>query len=258
MLDLVFQHLQPCMHLMTTQRRMLHDFDPYCQNVDKFLLLTPTCCSNTSNNSQSNDTGRSRKLSISSVDHTKLPGTINWNHYSSQLVESLYGNYHAYLCDARTKITACMVACSTWTNKYDGCDMHKSNLSDSSKIFEDFDTLLSSPQRVNNVKSTDNNTETGNTGIKIYFSFLKNILILYFLVDENLTLSSLHSLSESSGYESFKCKYDDSTLSDQCHNSPISVPIWQVSLMSEKTTECEVEHNDEVMYDTCSVGKKSE
>lgn len=115
MLELVFQHLQPCMHLMTSHRRLLHDFDPYCQNVDKFLLLTPACCSE-------NGESVSRKISTSSLEQMKS-GTVN-----SQLNESLYGNYHAYLCDARTKITACMVACSTWTNKYDGCDMHKNSI----------------------------------------------------------------------------------------------------------------------------------
>lgn len=110
MLELVFQHLQPCMHLMLTQRPLLHDFDPYCRNVDKFLLLIPACCCY----EQSNE---------SNVDHSKLPDTVNcW-----QLKDSLYGNYHAYLCDARNKIAACKVACSSWVNRYDGCDGHRAS-----------------------------------------------------------------------------------------------------------------------------------
>jgi hypothetical protein len=32
----------------------------------------------------------------------------------------LYGNYHAYLCDARRRIRACAAACVNWTYPYDG------------------------------------------------------------------------------------------------------------------------------------------
>jgi hypothetical protein len=34
--------------------------------------------------------------------------------------ESLYGNYHAYLCDARRRIRECATACLNWTYLYDG------------------------------------------------------------------------------------------------------------------------------------------
>jgi hypothetical protein len=34
--------------------------------------------------------------------------------------ESLYGNYHAYLCDARRRIRECTAACLNWTYPYDG------------------------------------------------------------------------------------------------------------------------------------------
>lgn len=101
MLELVFQHLQPCLHLMLSQRRTLLPLDPHCQSFEVFLALTPACC----------------ELPATSPN---LDGRINWNHYGGQ--PTLYGNYHAYLCDARNKISMCQTACNLWTNKYTGCE----------------------------------------------------------------------------------------------------------------------------------------
>jgi hypothetical protein len=62
--------------------------------------------------------------------------------------ESLYGNYHAYLCDARRRIKECATACVNWTYPYDGenpphdalttkkekrnCDINQSNCNEES------------------------------------------------------------------------------------------------------------------------------
>ncbi|XP_044256390.1 FHIP family protein AGAP011705 isoform X2 [Tribolium madens] len=99
MLELVFQHLQPCLHLMLSQRRMLLPLDPHCQSFEKLLNLAPTCC-----------------------DLPTSPRTdnIHWNHYGGQ--QSLCGKYHAYLYDARNKIASCQAACQSWNNSYTGCD----------------------------------------------------------------------------------------------------------------------------------------
>ena len=98
MLELVFQHLQPCLHLMLSQRRLLLPLDPHCQNFEKLLNLAPSCC--------------------------ELPSSprsdIHWNHYGGQ--QSLCGKYHAYLYDARNKISSCQAACTSWNNSYTGCD----------------------------------------------------------------------------------------------------------------------------------------
>lgn len=99
MLELVFQHLQPCLHLMLSQRRTLLPLDPHCQSFEVFLGLTPACC----------------ELPAASPN---LDGRINWNHYGGQ--PTLYGNYHAYLCDARSKISTCQAACGLWANSYTG------------------------------------------------------------------------------------------------------------------------------------------
>lgn len=114
MLELVFQYLQPCLHLMLSQRQKLLPLDPHCHSFEKFLHLAPSCC---------DPAGVSPKLDSRN---------IHWNHYGSQ--QSLYGNYHAYLCDARNKIAACQLACSHWCNFYTGCDStvtQDTNLSES-------------------------------------------------------------------------------------------------------------------------------
>lgn len=103
MLELVFQHLEPCLHLMLSQRRMLLPLDPHCQSFEIFLALSPVCCD---------------------IPPAPVPlesRNINWNHYGGGQ-QSLYGNYHAYLCDARNRIGACQLACSLWTNSYTGME----------------------------------------------------------------------------------------------------------------------------------------
>lgn len=139
MLELVFQHLKPCMHLMTSQLKLLNDFDPYCQNVEKFLLLTPMCCLQ-SNVSRTNIDSKSPRTSVSSMD-SKIMSVTNWNHHGNQLAESLYGNYHAYLCDARNKIASCKIACCSWSNKYNGRESSKTN-GKRQDVLEEFEALL--------------------------------------------------------------------------------------------------------------------
>ncbi|XP_056646276.1 FHIP family protein AGAP011705 isoform X5 [Diorhabda sublineata] len=99
MLELVFKHLQPCLHLMLSQRKMFLSFDPYCQSFEKFLTLTPKCC---------------QTVEFTSHD--------NGQWYSLKNKQSLYGKYFAYLCDARNRIAQCQMACIAWNNLYTGED----------------------------------------------------------------------------------------------------------------------------------------
>lgn len=99
MLELVFQHLQPCLHLMLSQRRMTLPLDPHCQSFEKLLNLAPHCCE---------------------LPSSPRTDNVHWNHYGGP--QSLYGKYHAYLYDARNKIGSCQIACNAWNNSYTGCD----------------------------------------------------------------------------------------------------------------------------------------
>ncbi|XP_039295133.1 UPF0518 protein GI14169 isoform X2 [Nilaparvata lugens] len=84
MLELVLRHLVPCTHVMLSQRPRVAHVDPYCRSAEKFLSLAPAI-----------------------PRHEPVDG-------------SLYGNYQAYLFDARNKINNCAMATSCWTYQYDG------------------------------------------------------------------------------------------------------------------------------------------
>lgn len=101
MLELVFKHLQPCLHLMLSQRKILLPLDPHCQSFERLLTLSPRCCQ--------------------LADDSNADGNnFQWNHFKHK--QSLYGKYYAYLCDARSKIGRCQMACMTWNNSYTGED----------------------------------------------------------------------------------------------------------------------------------------
>lgn len=122
MLELCLGALNPCSHVMLSQRSRLRDVDPFGRAAEKFLSLTPRCCSTfISSDSHTNSLPATmsydRYGNATSDSMKSLPALIN---YSTRLSDSLYGNYHAYLCDARQKIRACRIACSNWSCQYDG------------------------------------------------------------------------------------------------------------------------------------------
>ncbi|KOC65034.1 UPF0518 protein [Habropoda laboriosa] len=174
MLELCLGALSPCSHVMLSQRRRLRDIDPFGRAAEKFLSLTPSCCSpltsiNSQFNSLPNSTTYERHSNTTSESLKSLPALIN---YGVKLSDSLYGNYHAYLCDARQKIRACRIACSNWSYQYNGELPKDSTTSKSVKEMSLIDK-----------KELDSSIE-----------------------DSNTAMNSLLSLGESSGYESFAFK----------------------------------------------------
>jgi len=141
MLELVFHHLVPCTHVMLSQRRRVRDTEPYCRSSDKFLSLSPACCnlsvpavrppaaldyaahpiispSPSLPAMLTPSAHHRRSASFSERQPVSLPSTSTL--YGLKAGESLYGNYHAYLCDARRRIKECAAACVNWTYPYDG------------------------------------------------------------------------------------------------------------------------------------------
>ncbi|OAD54158.1 hypothetical protein WN48_08288 [Eufriesea mexicana] len=170
MLELCLGALSPCSHVMLSQRRRLRDIDPFGRAAEKFLSLTPSCCSpltyiNSQFSSLPNNTTYEKHSNTTSETLKSLPASIN---YGVRLSDSLYGNYHAYLCDARQKIRACRIACSNWSYQYNGELPKDSTTSKSVKEMSVIDK-----------KELDSGID-----------------------DSNTTMNSLLSLGESSGYES--------------------------------------------------------
>ncbi|KAL0272983.1 UNVERIFIED_CONTAM: hypothetical protein PYX00_005771 [Menopon gallinae] len=107
MVELILKHLVPCSHVMLSQRRRLREIDPYAPSALRFLSLTPLHCSN-------------RTQPVPS--HPRASHAPQSLVYGLRPEESLYGNYHAYLCDARSKIESCARNCKKWSRTYDGED----------------------------------------------------------------------------------------------------------------------------------------
>lgn len=145
MLELCLGALSPCSHVMLSQRRRLKDIDPFGRGAEKFLALIPNCCSPfsplaTSPTSLPSTLSASREESLNNTSDAlkSLPLSIN---YGTRVSDSLYGNYHAYLCDARQKITACRIACRNWSSRYDG-EISKDSNTGSAVTLTDENTLL--------------------------------------------------------------------------------------------------------------------
>uniref|UniRef100_A0A1L8DAT4 FHF complex subunit HOOK-interacting protein C-terminal domain-containing protein n=1 Tax=Nyssomyia neivai TaxID=330878 RepID=A0A1L8DAT4_9DIPT len=103
----------------------------------------------------------------------------NWNHYNLHMDDTLYSNYYAYLFDVRHKITLCKDACDQWDNSYKYQN-------------------TSSPKRTQN---TDHLIDI----IRKYVTDFK----IENCSDEKAKHDSLQSLTESSGYESFRDRPED-------------------------------------------------
>lgn len=152
MLELVFKHLQPCLHLMLSQRRILLPLDPYCQSFEKFLAMSPNCCCELTENFNSDD------------QH------VQWNSFKHK--QSMYGKYYAYLCDARTKIGKCQMACMLWTHSYTGyedIEENETNLMslDTSSGYESFVLNIDDTKQYWEISSCNNNKNNKKQNISI-------------------------------------------------------------------------------------------
>uniref|UniRef100_A0A348G6D8 UPF0518 protein n=1 Tax=Odontomachus monticola TaxID=613454 RepID=A0A348G6D8_ODOMO len=151
MLELCLGALNPCSHVMLSQRSRLRDVDPFGRAAEKFLSLTPRCCYSIfiSSDSHTNSLPATMSCAYDKYGSTvadsmkSLPASIN---YGTRLSDSLYGNYHAYLCDARQKIRACQIACSNWSYRYDGNLPQNSNVSSITTLIDE-NILLDQSQK---------------------------------------------------------------------------------------------------------------
>lgn len=248
MLELVFRHLVPCSHVMVSQRRRVRDRDPYCRNAERFLSLAPLCCSDINGappslppfTSPSPAVGNRPRASSSCDALSSLPTTTSL--YGLRHSESLYGNYHAYLCDARAKIEACASACANWVYPYDGesppyeafsvpspekrIESPSNSRSDDKQISSNGDSdVLSSLETVNLGEFSSTQSRVDRQRGNKSSENMEGSTASGSLTVENLLPNreerpqtctgndcSLPSVGESSGYESFalKCSSDSS------------------------------------------------
>lgn len=180
MLELLLKYLLPCRHIPIVHRHKINKIDPYSTAVDFFFDLSPEIM-------------RQPGESLAYEHMPAISKTIgaNWNHYGLHSGETLYCNYHAYLCDARQRVSQCRLACNAWSNTY-RYQKHPPNKK-SDRTMELMKSLLNELGYESNGNPVIETTS--DKGAK--------------------QLDSLQSIGESSGYESLRYRYeeDDSTAS---------------------------------------------
>ncbi len=168
MMELLLKFLIPCKHIPISHRHKVNRIDSYTNSVDFFLDLSPEVMKHAAQNAL-----------IETQQHNSMTKTIgaNWNHYGYYGGESLYSNYHAYLFDARHKISICQRSCQKWSSTYK-LENHTTN------------------------KRTEKTME-------LIRSFLNEFTNENGDSEKSKQMDSLQSLGESSGYESFKYRPED-------------------------------------------------
>ncbi|KAK2584278.1 hypothetical protein KPH14_006680 [Odynerus spinipes] len=263
MLELCLGALSPCSHVMLSQRRRLKDIDPFGRGAEKFLSLIPNCCSPfspsvTSPNSLPSTLSATREES----DTLKsLPLSIN---YGTRLSDSLYGNYHAYLCDARQKITACRIACSKWSARYDG-EVSKDSNTGSAITLTDENTLVDQSTRkteknvvpplevhANTVIDTQENTSADNILTNIQ-SLLENkeLTKITFNMDIPVASDVVLSLEEQA-----KLDADIAELLNEDVGSTES-PVETFLIGDKKVTDSGTDDSNTAMNSLLSLGESS-
>ncbi|XP_076065364.1 FHF complex subunit HOOK-interacting protein 1B-like isoform X2 [Oratosquilla oratoria] len=139
MLNLVFQYLTPCTHIMVSQRARLTQLPQgtSCKPADKFLSLIPAICQNQDGFSTPKQREMSTNLGscVDAPTSTQVPTsplivpqhrrTLSSTSTCSSSEEDT-GSYDVnssfldYLKEARARVAACNEACSCWVWQYDG------------------------------------------------------------------------------------------------------------------------------------------
>lgn len=184
MLELLLKYLLPCQHIPLLHRHKINKIDPYSTAVQFFLDLSPEIMQ------QATDS-----VALQQIQPISKTIGANWNHYGLHTGDTLYSNYHAYLCDARHRIQQCKQACNNWSNTY-RYQKYPSNKKSTERSIELIKSLMN---------------ELGYETIGYRVSSPVDMTI-----DKGTKqLDSLQSLGESSGYESlrYRCEEDESTAS---------------------------------------------
>lgn len=197
MLELLLKYLLPGRHIPILHRHKINKIDPYSTAVEFFFDLSPEIL-------------RQPTESMAQQQFQPISKTIgaNWNHYGMHTGDSLYSNYHAYLCDARQRINHCKAACNNWSNSY---------------RYQKYPPNKKNDRSIELIKSLLNELGYESNGC--------NNSPIDPIVDKGTKqLDSLQSLGESSGYESLRYRFeeDESTTSTANGSNSSSSPSTDV------------------------------
>lgn len=196
MLELLLKYLLPCRHIPILHRHKINKIDPYSTAVEFFFDLSPEIMR------QPNDS-----LAHQNIQPISKTIGANWNHYGMHTGDTLYSNYHAYLCDARHRINHCKMACNNWSNTY---------------RYQKYPPNKKPERSIELIKSLLNELGYESAGCNV------NGTIDMVMDKGTKQLDSLQSLGESSGYESlrYRCEEDESSAStpNGTHSNASSEP----------------------------------
>ncbi|XP_076761378.1 FHIP family protein AGAP011705 isoform X2 [Xylocopa sonorina] len=271
MLELCLGALSPCSHVMLSQRRRLRDIDPFGRAAEKFLSLTPSCCSplasaNSQFNSLPNSTTYEKHSNTTSDSLKSLPASVN---YGVRLSDSLYGNYHAYLCDARQKIRACRIACSNWSYQYNG-ELPKDSTTSSATTLIDDNTLADQTQKGTDVTkalsletlkhSTVFNEINENSSVDNMLVNIQSLLDGKNANDEEKEVKPNHVPVVTTGIElslDEQAKLDADIAELLNEDIEISESVKEMSLMDKKELDSGTDDSNTAMNSLLSLGESS-
>ncbi|XP_063832443.1 FHIP family protein GH13096 isoform X1 [Ostrinia nubilalis] len=224
MIDLVYKHLINGHHLMVAHRHKISDPQPYRDAAMAFLSLTPRCCSRPLEKTREwvdemALSGR-RVLDFKQEEERRING-VNEGIAMKSLVqevrfnygnpnETLFANYHAYLCDARFELVSRTIACTNWSSKYDSATSPKRETNNNTKetrevdvhALKEQDSLISCTSGYDTLKTSDTSDKEPHS-------------LTSLLEQETEKANQLEkegdslSVGESSDYESFRYKDDN-------------------------------------------------
>ncbi|CAB3233314.1 unnamed protein product [Arctia plantaginis] len=222
MIDLVYKYLVNGQHLILNKHKITEP-SQYRDAAVAFLSLSPKCCSRPMErtkqwcdelaisgrrvldfNEERRINGVHDGLPMSNLAHETKVNYGNPN-------ETLYGNYHAYICDSRFQIVTRLLACSNWTSKYD-CILHKRETNNNTKETGDAQTLTKEQDSLISctsgyeTKTSDSSENQPHSLTSLNEQDEAKNEPVSEVLNEGKEHDSLTSLGESSGYESIKYK----------------------------------------------------
>ncbi|XP_045454423.1 FHIP family protein GH13096-like [Melitaea cinxia] len=233
MMELVYKYLLNGNHLMAMYRNKLSDPEPYRDAAVAFIGLRPRCCVRPVEKTRQwvdelAQSGR-RVLDFKREDDNRRVNGTHGDIVMNNLVhevnfdygnpnETLYNNYHAYLCDARFEIVSRSIACSNWSFKYDSIPPKRETNNNSTKETKEIDaqtpmreqdSLVSVCTSGYDTLKTSDTSEKEPHSLNSLNEVAESSKVMEQQCNETKDSDSLTSFGESSGYDSFKYRVDD-------------------------------------------------
>lgn len=246
-IELIFKHLLTGSHLSPPHRHNIADPELYREAAVAFLDLSPKCCSRPVEKTRQwvreldmsgrrvLDFRREEERPVNGVHDEivmkNLVNEVNFNYGNPN--ETLYGNFHAYLCHARFTIISRVIACSNWSSRYEAVTSPKRETNNNKETREtdaqanakeqdslisictsDYDTLKTSETSEKEQHSLTSltaclSTLNGDETKHIDSSDVKDRDDLSMNQASDVKDADNVSIGESSDYESFKYKSEE-------------------------------------------------